>query len=446
MYPNDQYPPWADDDTGMGDADYSFGYGYADDQEAIDGLAGKRREARQTAIASQQPGVTQLRQRKTFFGKALQTVSRGVTSVGLAPVRNAWLLAMKLNVKGIAAKLRFGYVSAQVAAQHGYDARQWNIIRGQLIKAQNSFVQLGGKAENLKRAILTGKGNGHHDISGLDGGGDEPGGLAAILAPITAILEALASVLNQVRPAAVNDPEGDMGALGAAPAPLAFQSKVPVAYRLAFVEKVRAIANRLGIQPDWLMVVMNFESAGTFRPDIKNGSAVGLIQFTPAGIKGWGITLNQLGAMSAVDQLDWVEYYLSQQGKGSMKSVYDVYLAVFAPAYLGKPDSQVLYSYPSVQYTANASMDKDKDGRITIGDVKRVIDTHLPKRTAPASPANPVGALNPLIPAMVVGSLAAAYVYRKEIGQFLADTFGTESAPPIALPTPSNVLTNGKAG
>ena len=165
------------------------------------GLSGRRR----AAPTNQQPGVTQLRQRKTFVGKALQKVSRGVAKVGLAPIRNAWLLAMKLNVKGIAAKLRFGYATPALAARFGYDARQWQTIRGQLLRAQKSFVKAGGKAENLKKAILNGKGKGGHAVSGLAGSPQQQeSSLSAILGPIAAILEAIASVLNAVKPGPVH--------------------------------------------------------------------------------------------------------------------------------------------------------------------------------------------------------------------------------------------------
>ena len=125
--------------------------------------------------------------------------------------------------------------------------------------------------------------------------------------------------------------------------------------------------------------------------------------------------------MTAVDQLDWVEYYLSNNGKGKMKTVYDVYLAVFAPAYLGKPDSQILYKSPTVQYAANVGMDKNRDGCITVGDVKAIIGKHVPKAPAPLAVT---GQPDLLIPVLVIGGITAAVVFRGELGRFF-DSFTT---------------------
>jgi hypothetical protein len=170
---------------------------------------------------------------------------------------------------------------------------------------------------------------------------------------------------------------------------LAYESKVPATYRTKFIQKVREISQRLGINPDWLMIVMKFETAGTFRADIRNGSAVGLIQFTPTGIDKLGVSLASLATMSAVDQLNYVEKYLRIHGKGRMNDVFDVYITVFAPATLGKPDSQVMYRSPSKQYTANKAMDVNGDGVITVGDVKAQIRKHVPSSVVQAVPVEP---------------------------------------------------------
>ncbi|MVM34873.1 hypothetical protein GO755_32895 [Spirosoma sp. HMF4905] len=161
---------------------------------------------------------------------------------------------------------------------------------------------------------------------------------------------------------------------------LAYESLVPSAYRSEFIAKVVAISNRLGINPNWLMIVIKFESAGTFSPSVKNpgSEAYGLIQFTNAGISGLGgVTLAQLKAMDAVTQLDWVEKYLTPY-KGKMTDLYNLYLAVFAPAYIGRPDAQKVYASPSAAYSANAALDTNKDGVITVGEIKQVITRYIP--------------------------------------------------------------------
>lgn len=98
----------------------------------------------------------------------------------------------------------------------------------------------------------------------------------------------------------------------------------------AFSAKVRAISKRLGINPDWLMSVMHFESK--INPKAKNpySTATGLIQFMESTAQGLGTNTAALYNMSAIDQLDYVEAYLRPHS-GKMNSFVNVYLAVFYP-------------------------------------------------------------------------------------------------------------------
>jgi hypothetical protein len=160
---------------------------------------------------------------------------------------------------------------------------------------------------------------------------------------------------------------------------LAYETSVPATYRTEFINKVVAICNRLGINPNWLMIVMKFETGNTFVPYVRNSGsgAVGLIQFTKKGIEGWTVTLDQLAAMTAVKQLDYVEKYLTPY-KGKMTDVYNTYLAVFAPAYIGRPDAQKVYAEPTQSYSLNKQLDTNNDGVITVGEIKQVIKKHIP--------------------------------------------------------------------
>lgn len=183
---------------------------------------------------------------------------------------------------------------------------------------------------------------------------------------------------------------------------LAYESMVPASYRTAFIEKVKVISARLGIKPDWLMIVMRFESAGTFSPSVKNpnANAYGLIQFTQVGISGLGVTLDQLRNMDAITQLDYVEKYLKPY-VGKMTDVYQVYMAVFAPAYVGRPDAQKVYGSPSVQYTANKALDTNNDGVITIGEIKQVISRYIPAGTDTGQTVTQ--AYGPILGAIIIG-------------------------------------------
>lgn len=140
-----------------------------------------------------------------------------------------------------------------------------------------------------------------------------------------------------------------------------------------FANKVKAICKDLGINPDWLMAAMYFETARTFSPSIRNGKAVGLIQFTPIAASSLNTTVDYLATLNAVSQLDYVKRYLWPY-RSRIKSVYDLYLSIFNPAHLGKPDNYILYRNGQDGYTSNKGLDFNKDGFITIADLKGKID------------------------------------------------------------------------
>lgn len=147
--------------------------------------------------------------------------------------------------------------------------------------------------------------------------------------------------------------------------PLCWGAKVSREFR----EKVRAIADNLGVSADDLMACMAWESANAFSPSIKNAAgsgATGLIQFMPSTAKALGTSTTALAAMSAVDQLDFVLKYFAPY-RGRLKNLGDLYMAILWPAGVGKPDSYVLWEKASrpTTYRQNAGLDVNKDGRIT---------------------------------------------------------------------------------
>ncbi len=129
----------------------------------------------------------------------------------------------------------------------------------------------------------------------------------------------------------------------------------------AFGQKLIQITTALGFPASWLMVVMNNESG--LNSHIKNptSSASGLIQFMDATAKGLGTTTEKLRAMTNVEQLDYVKKYL-QPYASKIKSVSDVYLSIFFPAGLGKPDN---WEFPLWAVKGNPIFDTNKDGKLT---------------------------------------------------------------------------------
>ena len=148
-----------------------------------------------------------------------------------------------------------------------------------------------------------------------------------------------------------------------------------------FREKVIRVSQSVGIpDPDFLMAVMALETGATFSPSIANQDtkATGLIQFMPSTAKELGTSTTALGAMSAVEQLDYVEKYFATS-KGAYKTLEDVYLRVFLPSAMDKPDDHVVgvkaepgaasLSFSNKVYKFNSGFDKNNDGTITRGEI-----------------------------------------------------------------------------
>ncbi len=155
----------------------------------------------------------------------------------------------------------------------------------------------------------------------------------------------------------------------------------------AFRNRLVEIADELGINPDYLATVISFESGQTFRPDVRNplSGCVGLIQFCDnaavAAAKSAGLNYGPddaqdwLASMSAVEQLEYVKRYFKTELKGRRNpTLADTYMAVFSPAFIGKPESFVAYQEGQKSYDQNKGFDTNpRDGKITVGEISRTI-------------------------------------------------------------------------
>lgn len=161
---------------------------------------------------------------------------------------------------------------------------------------------------------------------------------------------------------------------------LLFQEKV-TENQAEFIAKVITICNELGINPNWLMSVMNFETAGTFSPSVKNphSTAVGLIQFLESTAEGLGTTTAALAGMTNVEQLDYVYKYYVQQIKahGHINNVADAYLAVFYPAAISWPLDK---AFPENVAAVNSIFDGNHDGVITKQEIINKITSTIPQQ------------------------------------------------------------------
>lgn len=149
--------------------------------------------------------------------------------------------------------------------------------------------------------------------------------------------------------------------------PLSEQS---VADQKLFDETLNSLAKEAGLAADKIRKIIGKESGG--RADAENPSgATGLIQFMPEIAKSLGTSTEELKKMSPAEQLPFVIEYFKSRGVTEKHDQGDYYVAVAAPAFLGKPDSTEVYKRGTPEYDQNPSWDVNKDGVVTVGDLKR---------------------------------------------------------------------------
>jgi hypothetical protein len=102
---------------------------------------------------------------KDILKKGLHLINRANPATVL--LRNGVLASMKLNIMKVAQKLKYAYMSDEDAKKKGVDMVKFGHLKTVKDKLEQIFFGAGGKPENLKKAILTGKGNKNHDVSGL---------------------------------------------------------------------------------------------------------------------------------------------------------------------------------------------------------------------------------------------------------------------------------------
>jgi hypothetical protein len=145
-----------------------------------------------------------------------------------------------------------------------------------------------------------------------------------------------------------------------------------------FKRRVIEIAAEFGIDPNYLMAAMAFESARTFSPSIENpySGAVGLIQFMPSTARGLGTSTAALKRMTALAQLDYVRRYFLPY-KGRLKDLNDLYMAILWPRAIGRPSSYVLFAEGSREYRQNKGLDVNTDGVVTKVEAANKVQQHL---------------------------------------------------------------------
>lgn len=197
-----------------------------------------------------------------------------------------------------------------------------------------------------------------------------------------------------------------------------------------FRAKLWEMANRNNWDVDAIAAVISNESR--FQASIQNPlpgqTASGLIQFTEKTAQSLGIPGGATGVrkLSAVEQLPWVEkYYRSTLPKSIVLRPVDYYLAVFMPAYVGKPSAAIIARATDPKndrgqnvYSLNAGLDVDKDGTLTVSDLARKVINALAAAKGARLDADPP--LSPDQPAAEASSCSLPVLQLGSRGQAVA--------------------------
>jgi hypothetical protein len=114
---------------------------------------------------------------KNLLHKGLHITNR--LNPATALIREGVLISMKLNLFKVAQRLKYAYLSDDEARGKEMDMDKFAKLKKVKEKLEKIFYDAGGKPENLKKAILTGRANkkGKHDVNGLGYLPDDMSGL-----------------------------------------------------------------------------------------------------------------------------------------------------------------------------------------------------------------------------------------------------------------------------
>lgn len=84
-----------------------------------------------------------------------------------ALLRAGILASMKLNIMKVAQRLKWAYLTEDEARKKGADMSKFGKLKNILYKIEQIFYTAGGKPENLKKAMLSGRGNKNKEVSGF---------------------------------------------------------------------------------------------------------------------------------------------------------------------------------------------------------------------------------------------------------------------------------------
>lgn len=152
------------------------------------------------------------------------------------------------------------------------------------------------------------------------------------------------------------------------------------------VERLHLAAKNIGCDVYDLDTCIFLES--TWNPQAYNSAsgAWGLIQWLDSTAKDVAkvVSAKYIGQQSAYIQLAYVEQYFLEMKRrlklNGFATKYDLYLTIFYPAAVGKPETFVLLESAQKGYSGNKGLDYNKDGRITKSEVMQWFDSAVKKK------------------------------------------------------------------
>ena len=154
--------------------------------EGIAGLSGRNKQQRKERRAKRKA------EGKGIFRKAFKFIKK-FSPVTVA-IRNAFLLAMRINFLHIAKRIKYGYMTEEQARVAQLDMGEYEKLKGVIGKLEKLFIKIGGNKEKLRNAIIKGgKGlNGIERVNALTALHPSPLDLAGLgFAPVAAVTAAL---------------------------------------------------------------------------------------------------------------------------------------------------------------------------------------------------------------------------------------------------------------
>ena len=103
------------------------------------------------------------KKKKGFFKKLISKVNK--INPATVILRNGFLAAMKLNLFKVASRIKYAYLSPEEATKRGIIPDKYQKLVKVKEKLESIFETAGGNPNNLKKAILKGKGNKNKEVA-----------------------------------------------------------------------------------------------------------------------------------------------------------------------------------------------------------------------------------------------------------------------------------------